>query len=537
MSTRILYKIFDPSTKEYLVRIEYTRGDDENIEFFDCANSKLDDFAFIKKFYADRKGLILSKAKVLKAQSRLQKEAAKAVERTLVKHFGLQEDSKTIITPTKTIGEDDQRYIVPVELMKRYTKRGSLDGWQQLSAYLEMSSILTFSVCVGFAASLLKLFDRESCGFLISGTKKGGKSTTIRATAAIAGYGEKQRLKSFHFTEAGGEEEAQAHSGIAWPLDDLQMKGGSAKERHAAIEHFSYVLANGEGKVRARHAVASGIVSDSSWLTLCVAGAERTAASVARAAGTFREGGATARLIDIPCGMHIFDLVKDRDLNIPALCTAITRIGRENCGTPLNVFLKRFFKYKKKNETCVHQFEEEFVKYVSDEADDQAVQHVRQYFAFIYAVGALSCELGVLTISRKHVRKCIARCYEKAVGELDPERKFVTEGLKELRRYTKTLHRVCKSSPHISDDATGFLRRDNDRTFLIVSREYFSKMFPNAMQSQLVAKHLALKGFIRMPAPEHLSKSLDWASQQISWPTKSNAKKRVHSLVIEIEEN
>lgn len=536
MKTTIVLKIYDPMKKDFLVRIKYARleGGFPNSDFVDYPISRLDDLAFVKKFFADKKAVFLSNPR--KVQARLKKDARAAETRTLVTSFGLQNDGVTVITPTKIIGGENHNYVVPAALMERYAAQGSLKGWKAISEYLEMSSILTFGICVAFAAPLLTLFDRESFGFLLSGKRKGGKSTAIRACASVAGYSSKQRLKTFDFTETGGEEEAQAHSGIAWPLDDLEMKGGSAKERHAAIEHFSYKLANGAGKVRARQAVASGIVSDSYWQTISLTGAENTASSVARAAGTVRQGGAAARLVDIPFELHIFDRAKRSEVNVPALCAAIAKIGRENSGKPLNAFLRRFFDERQKNEARIRHFEGMFVERARQENDDQGIQHLRQYFAFIYAVGAVASELGVLPVSRTHVRQSAMHCYQKAVDELDPGRKFVSAGLKLLRNYCKTVKRVRKSSPLIGDDDTGFKRSDGSSTYLIVSREYFLKMFPNAMQAQLVAKHLAAKGWLRMPAPEHLPRSLDWASQQISWPTESNSKKRVNSLVIELED-
>jgi len=535
IKVKVKFKIDDPETKQFSVRVSYSRGVEAD-HFFDCPVSKLSDLFFLKSALEDRIGRAFTKDEATEIQQRLIQETHVAETWTLVKQFGLQSNGHTIVTPTGPINaEEGKRYILPSEMTDQYEKRGTLEGWQCIGSYLEQSSILTLGITLAFATPLLKEKIRRSCGFIISGPSGGGKSTAIRAAASTAGYMMEKELPSFNFTPTGGEENAQAHSGTLWPLDDIQIIAGGPKERHAFLENFAYVLVNGRGKIKSRLAKANGLASDTSWLTYCFAGAEETAAGIARSAGALRQGGATVRLIDIPFGEHIFDRAFDSDIDVSVACTEISKITEENGGKPLNVFLKRYFKNHSSNKKQMYKYIGEFEQSVKGRSKNQIDKKIESHFAFIYAVGALASTLGVLPVSREHVLSCIRRCHKWALAEINPERSFVNSGLKSLRKYSDALPRVKRSSPTISEDATGFIRQDADRLLMFVKRDHFLQMFPHAMQAQMVAKHLAKRKCIHGHAPEHLGKSLDWCTRQVAWPTKGKPT-RPHTIIIELED-
>lgn len=535
MNIKVQFKIHDPETNQFSVRIRYSQSQEKD-HTFDCPISKLSDLQFLKSGLEDRIGRHLSKDDAVQIQQNLIGSLIKAEQWTLVKQFGLQSNGRTIVTPTGPINaEKDKRYILPEDMTDQYEKRGTLEGWQSLSTYLHQSSILTLGVTLVFAAPLLKELNRRSCGFIISGPSGGGKSTAIRAAASTAGYMKEKELPSFNFTPTGGEENAQAHSGTLWPLDDIQIIAGGPKERHAFLENFAYVLVHGRGKIKSRHAKANGSASDTSWLTYCFAGAEETAAGIARSAGALRQGGATARLIDVPFGEHIFDRASDADIDVAVACTEIAKITEENGGKPLNMFLKRYFKDRASNKQKLFKYINEFENAVSGRSQSQVDRKVTYHFAFIFAVGALASELNVLPTSRGHVLKCIRRCHKWALAEINPERNFVASGLKILRQYRDTLSQVKRSNPSISEDATGFVRRDGDRLLMFIKREHFLQMFPHSMQAQLVAKHLAKRKCIHGHAPEHLGRSLEWCTRQVTWPTNGKPT-RPHTIIIDLED-
>jgi putative DNA primase/helicase len=252
---------------------------------------------------------------------------------TVADRTGWVDDSFAI--ENRTYGDESIRFrdVEPVK-DSAYEMRGTADSWKtEVASLAANNSRLIFGIGCAFAAPLAHVLEIESGGFHVFGATSTGKTTTLRIAASVVGIPSKA-VKLWRATANGLEGLAVAHNHLLMPLDEI----GQADPKD--VGQAAYMLANGQGKTRARR--NGDATPAKTWNTLFLSSGEVGLTHYLRAAGIAVKGGQEIRMPDIPAcpqnGFGAFESIstfpKPEDF-VHALESAVER----NCGTALDAFL------------------------------------------------------------------------------------------------------------------------------------------------------------------------------------------------------
>lgn len=150
--------------------------------------------------------------------------------------------------PSETIGEAGELVVFQNAhaVEPAFATAGTVAGWRDSVAALAAgNSRVVFAICIAFAGAPVGLVGEESGGFHLRGKSSCGKSTALKAAASVWGdpvtYG-----RAWRATANGLEGLASLHNDGLLILDEL-----SKCDPNEAGE-AAYLLANGQGKVRAQ---------------------------------------------------------------------------------------------------------------------------------------------------------------------------------------------------------------------------------------------------------------------------------------------
>jgi putative DNA primase/helicase len=249
----------------------------------------------------------------------------------------------SFVLENRTYGDQSLRFrdVEPVN-DSAYELRGTLESWRsEVAALCEGNSRLIFSMGVELAASLASIVEVDSGGFHLYGVTSTGKTTVLKVAASVSSIPSKG-IKLWRATANGLEGIATAHNHLSLKLDEI----GQAEPRD--VGQSAYMLANGQGKTRARR--NGEAIPAKQWNTLFLSSGEVPLTQYLKAAGIAVKGGQEIRMPDIPAcptGGHgvlesigIFETAAEF---IRALESAIER----NCGTALDAFLTRLVEDRK----------------------------------------------------------------------------------------------------------------------------------------------------------------------------------------------
>jgi uncharacterized protein (DUF927 family)/phage/plasmid primase-like uncharacterized protein len=154
------------------------------------------------------------------------------------------------VTPSASFGEETELVVFQnaQAIEPAFSVAGTLDEWRDSVAALAVgNSRLVFALSIAFAGALPALIDGESGGFHFRGASSSGKTTLLKVAASVWGPpSEYPRL--WRATTNGLEGLAALHNDGLLILDELsQIDPRQAGEA-------AYLLANGQGKVRASRA-------------------------------------------------------------------------------------------------------------------------------------------------------------------------------------------------------------------------------------------------------------------------------------------
>ncbi|MBJ4592670.1 DUF927 domain-containing protein, partial [Salmonella enterica subsp. enterica serovar Typhimurium] len=149
---------------------------------------------------------------------------------------------------------------------------------------------LAFAVSLAFAAPLLKLVGIGGGGYHLKGESTDGKTTTMKVAASVCGG-----TDFWHTWRATGnalEGTASRRNDATLMLDEIREVDG----REAG--NIAYMLANGQGKARAR---TDGSVRETNrWNLLFLSTGELSLVEHAASAGERTYAGVEVRMIQIP---------------------------------------------------------------------------------------------------------------------------------------------------------------------------------------------------------------------------------------------
>jgi len=204
------------------------------------------------------------------------------------------------VLPGQVVGETAEKVVYQTQGGNSHAYRhvGTLAGWRESVAALAVGNTrVVFALSVAFAAPLLELIGMEGGGIHLPGPSSGGKTSILRAAASAWGdpylY-----VRRWRATANGLEGLAALHNDGLLILDELaQVDGREAGE-------VAYMLANGQGKARARRDGTSKEAA--TWRLLLLSAGEFGLAQHMGEAGKKARAGMEVRLAEIPAdtGRH-----------------------------------------------------------------------------------------------------------------------------------------------------------------------------------------------------------------------------------------
>lgn len=254
----------------------------------------------------------------------------------------------SFVLPDKVItahkDDEDGKSVERIVLQGAYSTtnltktKGTLDDWKtMIGRFLPGNSRLMYAASTAFAAPLLYVLgEPESGGFNFYGKSSQGKTTALQIAGSVwGGGGQNGFLHTWRATANGLEYLAEAHNDSLLLLDEIGQ--GDSKQ----MGDISYMLANGEGKVRARK--DGGTQRKPEWRLLLLSTGEMALGDKMMEAGQKIRAGQETRLVDIEvdagAGMGIFEDLHDSS-SPRDLADSLKRASLNYYGTPIVAFLE-----------------------------------------------------------------------------------------------------------------------------------------------------------------------------------------------------
>lgn len=193
----------------------------------------------------------------------------------------------------EVIGEGAESVILQTSSVqgRDFRTAGTLADWRdQVSRYCVGNARVAFSVSLAFAAPLLKLVGVGGGGYHLKGESTDGKTTTMKVAASVCGGSD--FWHTWRSTGNALEGTASRRNDATLMLDEIREVDG----REAG--NIAYMLANGQGKARAR---TDGSVRETNrWCLLFLSTGELSLVEHAANAGERTYAGVEVRMVQIP---------------------------------------------------------------------------------------------------------------------------------------------------------------------------------------------------------------------------------------------
>lgn len=295
--------------------------------------------------------------------------------------------SDCYVLPDMVIGESDASVVFQNShaIQPAFAVRGDVDGWKGgVAALARGNSRLLFAISTAFAGPLAYLAGEDSGGFHLRGNSSTGKSTVQWAATSVWGSPETYPI-SWRASLNGLEGVAFAHNDGFLVLDELsQIDPAQAGEA-------AYMLANGQGKTRARDNGAA--VRPASWRLLVLSSGEVSLAAHVSQAGKRSNAGQEVRLADIEAdagaGMGCFEVIGSF-ANSEAFALEIKH--RANCefGAVGMAWLHILVEKRRSFSGLLTEQISHFISKVVPEGASGQVRRVARRFALVAAAGELA---------------------------------------------------------------------------------------------------------------------------------------------------
>ena len=281
---------------------------------------------------------------------------------------------------------------------------------------------------MGLAAPLLDFVDFHPFGILLSGPSKSGKSTVLVVSGSVIGISAERCLPNFRATDAALSELPSDFNDMIFPINELGLLKGKAKDRHERIRDLSYGFAEGRGTTYSKRVPANAAPASYAWRGLALATGEETLDDVALAAKEVRPTGASIRWMDLPGNKgndkDVFDrLPNDVPAKIRAAwvgrrCAALRKAVAKHHGVASDHFTGRVIQARREIKDEIDHLIDTFIEDAAEQTDDPAVRHLIRCFGLIRAGGILGVRFGTLPYSEQFVDRCIMRCCRAAKRNL-----------------------------------------------------------------------------------------------------------------------
>ncbi len=388
--------------------------------------------------------------------------------------------------------------------------KGALGEWQdEIGRLGEGNSRLALALSSAFLGPLLQPFGQESGGFHFTGSSSVGKSTLLIAAGSVCGGGAPAGfVRSWRTTDNSLEAIAPMHNDALLCLDELGQVAPSA------AANIAYMLANGQGKGRARKDGSSRPMHF--WRTVFLSTGELTFEQKVREDKNQRfMAGQSVRIVDIPAdagkGMGAFETLHGF-IDGKAFSEHLNRASVVCYGAPFRRYLELLTNdlanYVVRARTWLQRFESEACPHYAD----GQVKRAANRFGLAAAAGELAVEMGILPWRSGSALWACTVCFwdwvasrggygsAEAYAALAKVRDFIAQhGSSRFEDWSE----AQKERIH---NRAGYRRLQGDTIFYLVYPGVFKAELCNGGDQTAIARHLRERGHLISNGPNELSK-------------------------------
>lgn len=311
------------------------------------------------------------------------------------------------VLPDTTINSGKQSVVYqpdrPTEVI--YSQQGTLEQWRDhLCRPLAEQSRIVFAISSAFSGQLLELLGADSGGFHIVGGSSMGKSIGLKVAGSVWGNPDKF-IKRWRVTDNGLESVASTHNDSFLGLDEISE--GDPK----AVGNSAYMLANGQGKVRAR--AGGGNRPTTAWRLMFLSNGEKTLNTYLKSANIDVNAGQLVRLIHIEAdagtGYRSFDSLvlaetAEEQANI------VKSLSTTYYGTAGIAWLEYLTKHK---QALIKKAKDMITKFLGDyKGVKEQAYRVAERFAIVACAGEIATEAGITGWQVGQATHAIKICFD-----------------------------------------------------------------------------------------------------------------------------
>ena len=313
------------------------------------------------------------------------------------------------VTPAESIGQDDEIVVFQNAhaLEPAFSTTGTAEEWRDSVAALAAgNSRLVFALSVAFAGALADVAGEDSGGFHLRGGSSTGKSSILRAAASV--WGDPSAYpRLWRATANGLEGLAALHNDGLLILDELsQIDPREAGEA-------AYLLANGQGKVRASRTGAAR--QSARWRLLFLSAGEESLTALMARAGRKTNAGQEIRLADIEsdagAGMGAFEALHDQP-SPAALALAVKDAAIRYHGAAGIEWLRRIVADRSMLSGFIADGIRQFVEEHTPADAAGQVLRVARRFALVAAAGELATHYGLTGWTEGEAINAARKCFD-----------------------------------------------------------------------------------------------------------------------------
>lgn len=310
--------------------------------------------------------------------------------------------------PSKTIGDTNEVVVFQNAhaIQPAFSTAGTVDTWRDsVGALSAGNSRMLFAVSVAFAGVLAGIVGEDSGGFHLRGRSSTGKSTAVKAAASVWGAPDTY-MRSWRATANGLEGLAALHNDGTLILDEINQC------EPKQVGEAAYMLANGQGKVRANQTGAAR--EPQRWRLLFLSSGEESLSALMARAGLKSTTGQEVRLADFDAdagaGHGTFEELHGYATG-SSFSVAVRDVAAQNHGEVGMAWLRYVVPLRGRLADLIAGGMTQFVAEVVPRGAAGQVERVARRFALVAVAGELATHAGLTGWKQGEAERAAKACF------------------------------------------------------------------------------------------------------------------------------
>lgn len=305
----------------------------------------------------------------------------------------------------EVIGRDAQSVILQTSSVqgRDFRVNGTTEEWrEQIGSFCIGNARVAFAVSLAFASPLLSLVGMSGGGYHLKGESTDGKTTTMKVAASVCGG-----TDFWHTWRSTGnalEGTASRRNDATLMLDEIREVDG----REAG--NIAYMLANGQGKARAR---TDGSVRETNrWNLLFLSTGELSLVEHAANAGERTYAGVEVRMIQIPSDSGLYGVFEELHgfSGGKALAEHLEQSVTQHHGAPFRDWLHHITQNLPEVTSQAKTMLKDFTRRLTPQDAGNQVGRAVTRFALVAMAGELATRAGITGWPEGEAYKAAERC-------------------------------------------------------------------------------------------------------------------------------